>query len=83
MPYSTLVPRNTLSLPVSLCCFVFLLSRQAKVAAAIADKDVGILVNNVGVSYPFPKYFDELTDDEVLFLPKCCPHLEASRDARH
>lgn len=39
--------------------------RQAKVAAAIADKDVGVLVNNVGVSYPFPKYFDELTDEEV------------------
>lgn len=39
--------------------------RQAKVASAIADKDVGILVNNVGVSYPFPKYFDELTDGEV------------------
>ncbi|CAM9382900.1 unnamed protein product [Ectocarpus sp. 6 AP-2014] len=41
---------------------------QAKVAAAIADKDVGILVNNVGVSYPFPKYFDELTDDEMKSL---------------
>lgn len=26
---------------------------------------MGVLVNNVGVSYPFPKYFDELTDDEV------------------
>lgn len=39
--------------------------RQAKVAAAIADKDVGVLVNNVGVSYNFPKYFDELTDEEV------------------
>ncbi|CAN0334846.1 unnamed protein product, partial [Laminaria digitata] len=40
-------------------------ARQGKVAAAIANKDVGILVNNVGVSYPFPKYFHELTDDEV------------------
>lgn len=38
---------------------------QAKVAASIADKDVGILVNNVGVSYSFPKYFDEVTDAEV------------------
>ena len=51
---------NTTTLPA-------LLTRplQGKVAAAIADKDVGVLVNNVGVSYPFPKYFDELTDDEV------------------
>ena len=38
---------------------------QGKVAAAISGKDVGILINNVGVSYPFPKYFNELTDDEV------------------
>ena len=38
---------------------------KAKVAAAIADKDVGVLINNVGMSYPFPKYFDELTDEEV------------------
>lgn len=26
---------------------------------------MGILLNNVGASYSFPKYFDELTDDEV------------------
>lgn len=36
-----------------------------KVATAIADLDVGVLVNNVGVSYPFTKYFHELTDEEV------------------
>lgn len=45
---------------------------QAKVAAAIAGKDVGILVNNVGVSYPFPKYFHELTDDEVHQYISAC-----------
>ncbi|CAM9190786.1 unnamed protein product [Ascophyllum nodosum] len=45
------------------CC-----SGQAKVAAAIYTKDVGVLVNNVGVSYPFPKYFDELSDDEMKAL---------------
>jgi 17beta-estradiol 17-dehydrogenase / very-long-chain 3-oxoacyl-CoA reductase len=26
---------------------------------------VGVLINNVGMSYPFTKYFDELTDAEV------------------
>jgi 17beta-estradiol 17-dehydrogenase / very-long-chain 3-oxoacyl-CoA reductase len=31
----------------------------------LQDKDIGILVNNVGVSYPFAKYFHELTDSEV------------------
>ncbi|CAM9446325.1 unnamed protein product [Discosporangium mesarthrocarpum] len=41
---------------------------QAKVAAAITNKDVGLLVNNVGVSYPFPKYFNEVTDAEMLAL---------------
>jgi 17beta-estradiol 17-dehydrogenase / very-long-chain 3-oxoacyl-CoA reductase len=39
----------------------------------VADKikamgDVGMLVNNVGVSYPFPLYFHELSDDEVQSL---------------
>ena len=29
---------------------------------------VGVLVNNVGVSYPFTKYFHELTDQEVAAL---------------
>eukprot|EP00903_Cladosiphon_okamuranus_P007631 g7400.t1 len=43
-------------------------SLQAKVAEAIANKDVGVLVNNVGVSYSFPKYFDELTDEEMKSL---------------
>jgi 17beta-estradiol 17-dehydrogenase / very-long-chain 3-oxoacyl-CoA reductase len=30
--------------------------------------DVGVLVNNVGVSYPFPKYFHELDDERVEHL---------------
>jgi 17beta-estradiol 17-dehydrogenase / very-long-chain 3-oxoacyl-CoA reductase len=38
---------------------------QAKVAKTIADKNVAVLVNNVGVSYSFCKYFDELTIGEV------------------
>jgi len=38
---------------------------QAAVSSEIKDLDVGILINNVGVSYPYPKYFHELTDEEV------------------
>jgi 17beta-estradiol 17-dehydrogenase / very-long-chain 3-oxoacyl-CoA reductase len=38
------------------------------VAAAIKGLDVGVLINNVGVSYRYPMYFDELTDDEVSNL---------------
>jgi 17beta-estradiol 17-dehydrogenase / very-long-chain 3-oxoacyl-CoA reductase len=38
------------------------------VAAAVKDIEVGVLVNNVGMSYPFTKYFDELTDSEVTNL---------------
>ncbi len=34
-------------------------------ASAIQDKTVGVLVNNVGVSYPFTKYFNELDDATV------------------
>jgi len=35
------------------------------VKAALKDLDVGVLVNNVGLSYPFTKYFHELQDQEV------------------
>lgn len=38
------------------------------VKAAISELDVGLLINNVGVSYKFPKYYDELTDEEVYSL---------------
>lgn len=41
---------------------------QAKVSNAIKDLDIGILVNNVGISYPFPMYFHELSDDDVAKL---------------
>ena len=42
-------------------------SRQA-VSDVCSDLDIGILVNNVGVSYPYPKYFTELTSNEVFGL---------------
>jgi 17beta-estradiol 17-dehydrogenase / very-long-chain 3-oxoacyl-CoA reductase len=39
-----------------------------QVERAIAKLDVGVLVNNVGISYPFPQWFHELTDHEVTGL---------------
>lgn len=38
---------------------------RSKVAEALAYIEVGVLVNNVGISYPFTKYFDELEDVNV------------------
>lgn len=38
---------------------------QNKVKSAVNNKEVGILVNNVGISYPFPKYYDELDDKQA------------------
>mmetsp|Transcript_896 Transcript_896/g.1988 ORF Transcript_896/g.1988 Transcript_896/m.1988 type:complete len:341 (+) Transcript_896:3-1025(+) len=34
----------------------------------LKDLDIGILVNNVGISYPFTKYFHELSDENVTQL---------------
>ena len=41
---------------------------QAKVAKAVSGLDIGVLVNNVGVSYRYPMFFDELSDQEVQDL---------------
>lgn len=46
----------------------FDLAAQAKVKKAVEGLEVGVLINNVGVSYPFPKYFHELTDEQVFGL---------------
>lgn len=35
---------------------------------AIKGLDIGVLINNVGQSYDFPMYFDELTEDQVHSL---------------
>ena len=43
-------------------------TKQAKVAKALKGLDIGILANNVGMSYPFTKYYHELTDDECADL---------------
>mmetsp|Transcript_17962 Transcript_17962/g.55247 ORF Transcript_17962/g.55247 Transcript_17962/m.55247 type:complete len:316 (-) Transcript_17962:46-993(-) len=42
--------------------------KRAAVAKALAGLDVGILANNVGMSYPFTKYYHELTDAECADL---------------
>lgn len=38
------------------------------VMKVISDLSVGVLINNVGVSYRYPMYFNELSDDEVSNL---------------
>lgn len=41
---------------------------KEKVKSLIQSLDVGVLINNVGVSYRYPMYFHELSDQEVLEL---------------
>ena len=36
-----------------------------QLGAKLSEIDVGVLVNNAGVSYPFPQWFHELSDEEV------------------
>jgi 17beta-estradiol 17-dehydrogenase / very-long-chain 3-oxoacyl-CoA reductase len=38
---------------------------KARVGDLLKSKDVGVLINNVGISYPFTKYFHELDDVSV------------------
>jgi 17beta-estradiol 17-dehydrogenase / very-long-chain 3-oxoacyl-CoA reductase len=39
-----------------------------RISQMIESKDIGVLVNNVGVSYPFTQYFHELKDSNVTEL---------------
>jgi 17beta-estradiol 17-dehydrogenase / very-long-chain 3-oxoacyl-CoA reductase len=41
---------------------------KASVQKVLNDLDIGILVNNVGISYRYPLYFHELSDEEVSTL---------------
>ena len=43
-------------------------TKQNKVAKALKGLDIGILANNVGMSYPFTKYYHELSDEECANL---------------
>lgn len=38
------------------------------VSKSVENLDIGILINNVGVSYRYPRYFHEITDEEVTAL---------------
>ena len=38
---------------------------EARIVNALDGKDIGVLVNNVGISYPNTKYFHELEDENV------------------
>jgi len=41
---------------------------KAAVAKSMLGLDIGVLINNVGVSYRYPQYFHEITDAEVTAL---------------
>jgi len=38
------------------------------VCKSMENLDIGVLINNVGVSYRYPRYFHEITDDEITAL---------------
>lgn len=42
-----------------------------RAAKAFEGKEIGVLVNNVGVSYEFPMWFHEVEDSRVASLLKC------------
>jgi 17beta-estradiol 17-dehydrogenase / very-long-chain 3-oxoacyl-CoA reductase len=41
---------------------------QKSIAESLRGLDVGVLINNVGVSYRYPQFFHEITDAEVTQL---------------
>ena len=41
---------------------------RTRISKELQGLDIGVLVNNVGVSYPFPQFFHELDDDAVANL---------------
>lgn len=45
-------------------------AERDRVKEALANKDIGVLVNNVGISYDFPQYFHELDEQRIEQLVK-------------
>jgi len=43
-------------------------TKQARVRQAVQDLKIAVLVNNVGMSYSYPQYYNELEDDVVRDL---------------
>jgi 17beta-estradiol 17-dehydrogenase / very-long-chain 3-oxoacyl-CoA reductase len=41
---------------------------QTKIKKELDPLEIGVLINNVGISYRYPRYFHELPDDEVKAL---------------
>lgn len=57
-PVSTNLISTILILP-----FLYHYHLNCNVKDAVAGIDVGVLVNNVGISYPYTQYFHELDDE--------------------
>ena len=53
-------------------------ARAAGLTAELDALEVGVLVNNVGISYAFPQWFHELTDDEVAAIRAVLQRLMAA-----